>query len=176
METREVLFSRKSVRSYCGKISEEQLKEILMAAQASPVGMGKYETMHLTVIEEPQFLHAIDASTAKMFGRPDMHPLYGAPTFVVVSVKPEGEKPDNSELSNAAIMAHNMAIAAVDAGVGCCDIWGAVMAVNLDQGLIERLELPEGFVPCCGIVLGETKEKYVSRDIPENRVGVNYVK
>ena len=176
METREVLFSRKSVRSYNGKISEDKLKAILMAAQASPVGMGKYETMHLTVIEQPHLLQAIEASTAKMFGRPDMHPLYGAPAFVVVSVKPEGEKPDNSELSNAAIMVHNMAIAAVDAGVGCCDIWGAVMAIGLDENLVGQLELPEGFVPCCGIVLGETDEKYLSREIDENRVVVNYVR
>jgi len=69
-------------------------------------------------------LQVINAAAAKMFGNPDMHLLYGAPTFVIVSIKSENETPGNLEFSNAAIMAHNMALAAVDFGMGCCYIWG----------------------------------------------------
>ena len=108
METINALFSRKSIRNYTGKkISEDKLNEILKAAKAAPVGMGKYDAVHLTVIENPELLQDIDAAAAKMFGNPDMHPLYGAPTFVIVSAKTENETPNNTEFSNAAIMAHN---------------------------------------------------------------------
>lgn len=177
METMNALLSRKSVRAYTGeKISEGKLKEILKAAKASPVGMGKYDTVHLTVIENPELLHAIDTSAAKMFGNPDMHPLYGAPTFVIVSAKPEGGVPNNVEFSNASIMAHNMALAAVDYGIGCCHIWGAVMALSASPDLVGRLELPDGYIPCCGVVLGETTEQYTMRDVPESRVDTNYLK
>ena len=176
METINALFSRKSIRNYTGeKISEDKLKEILKAAKAAPVGMGKYDTVHLTVIENPELLQDIDAAAAKMFGNPDMHPLYGAPTFVVVSAKPENETPNNVEFSNTAIMAHNMALAAVDFGIGCCHIWGAVMALSISPDLVNRLELPDGYTPCCGIVLGGTTEQYTMRDIPENRVEVNKI-
>ena len=174
METINALFSRKSIRNYTGeKISEDKLKEILKAAKAAPVGMGKYDTLHLTVIENPELLQAIDAAAAKMFGNPDIHPLYGAPTFVIVSAKPENETPNNTEFSNAAIMAHNMALAAVDFGIGCCHIWGALRAMIADPDLVKRLELPEGFRPCCGVILGGTMEQYTMRDIPDSRIGVN---
>lgn len=124
METREAIYCRKSVRSFTGEISRDMLEEILKAAKAAPIGMGKYETMHLTVVEQPQLLQTIDAATARLFGHPELHPLYGAPVFIVVSVKPEGEMPNNTEYSNAAVMIQNMALAAVDAGIGCCHIWG----------------------------------------------------
>lgn len=177
METREAIYCRKSVRSFTGEISRDMLEEILKAAKAAPIGMGKYETMHLTVVEQPQLLQTIDAATARLFGHPELHPLYGAPVFIVVSVKPEGEMPNNTEYSNAAVMIQNMALAAVDAGIGCCHIWGgAVMALAADRELAAQLGLPQGFIPCCGIVLGKTDEVYSIREIPEDRVAVNYVK
>jgi len=177
METLNTLFSRKSIRDYTGeKISEDKLKEILKAAKAAPVGLGKYDTVRLTVIENPKLLQVIDTTAAKIFGNPDIHPLYGAPTLVVVSVKPENGSLNNVEFSNAAIMAHNIALAAVDFGIGCCHIWSAVMVLSANPDLVKRLELPDGYTPCCGIILGGTKEQYTMRDIPENRVEVNCLK
>ncbi len=177
METLNAIFNRKSIRTYTGKkISEDKLKKILKAAKAAPVGMGKYDTVHITVIENPELLKEIDINTANIFGIPDIHPLYGAPTLVVVSVKPEGKTPNNTEYSNAAIITHNMALASVDSGIGGCHIWGAVMALNENQNLVKQLNLPDGFVPCCGITLGETQEQYTPQDIPENRVGTNFIK
>ena len=43
METREMIRSRKAVRHYSGQITDEQLNQILVAANAGPVGMGEYE-------------------------------------------------------------------------------------------------------------------------------------
>ncbi len=71
-------------------------------------------------------------------------------------------------------MAHNIILSAVDSGIGCCHIWGAIRALNKNSDLVKSLELPDGFVACCGVVLGETTEKYSLRDIPENRVAINY--
>ena len=91
MNTMELLYSRKSVRSYTGeKVSEELLQTILMAGQASPVGMGQYGNLHFTVIESPALLQKIDAAAGAMFGDPSRHPLYGAPTLILISVKAAG--------------------------------------------------------------------------------------
>jgi len=54
----------------------------------------------IAVIENPDVLQSIDESTAKMFGKPDMHPLYGAPTFIIVSVKLGDARMRNTEYSN----------------------------------------------------------------------------
>ena len=172
-----VINSRKSVRSYTGeKISESDLQMILKAAYAAPVGMGKYESVHITVIEKPELLQAIEESAAKLFGRPDLHPFYGAPVFVLVSAKPTHKSMGNIEYSNAAIIIHSMALAAVELGVGSCYIWGATMALEANPDLLKQLNLPESFLPCSGIILGVTTEQYTERDIPENRIATYYLK
>ncbi len=177
METRKVINNRKSVRSYTGeKISENDLQAILKAANEAPVGMGRYENVHLTVIEKPELLQAIEENAARMFGRPDMKPLYGAPVYVLVSAKPMNEAMGNVEYSNAAIIVQNMALTAVDLGVGSCYIWGATMALHTNPDLVRQLSLPEGFSPCCGIVLGVTAETYADRVIPDQRIAINYLK
>lgn len=177
METMQTIYSRKSVRTYTGeKISENDLRTIIKAANSAPVGMGKYENVHLTIIENPEILRAIEESTAKTFGQPDMHPLYGASVFILVSSKPMLEKISNVDYSNAAIIVHNMALAAVELGLGNCGIWSAAMGLNADQDLLKKINLPQGFLPCCGIIIGGTTEQYSVRDIPENRIAVNYLK
>ena len=174
METMELLCSRKSVRSYTGeKVSAEVLAAILKAGQASPVGMGRYDNMHLTLIESPALLQEIDAAAGAMFGDPSRHPLYGAPTLILISVKAAGTDIGNVEYSNAAIAAHNMSLAAVDAGVGQCLIWGAIRALNNSPDLVAKLGLPDGFVPACAVTVGETTEKYKVREIPSDRIAMN---
>lgn len=86
MELSEALNRRRSIRSYTGEVADpDQLEAILAAAYEAPIGMGRYEGIHLTVVTRPSLLAAIDAAAARMFGNPDAHPLYGAPMLVVVS-------------------------------------------------------------------------------------------
>ena len=54
METFKTMTCRKSVRSYKSTLSDANLQKILMAAQAAPIGMGKYDTMHMTVIRNTE--------------------------------------------------------------------------------------------------------------------------
>ncbi len=177
MDTLKAIRNRRSVRSYTGeKFAENDLQTILMAANAAPVGMGRYENVHLTVIENPELLGAIDRNAAQVFGRPDMKPLYGAPLFILVSARPTMDAIGNTDYSNTAIVVHNMALAAVELGVGSCYIWGATMALAGNPELVAQLGLPDGFSPCCGIVLGATAEKYTDREIPEDRIATVFVK
>ena len=174
----EVICSRKSVRTYTGEnITEEELSTILKAANAAPVGMGQYENVHLTVITNSELLAKIDAAGAKIFGKPDMHPLYNAPMLIMISAK---MMPDdtmkNVTYSNAAIIAQNMALAATEIAVGVCHIWGATMAIANDEEILKELNLPEGFVPCCAVSLGKTDYRYEKREIPFNRIETNIIK
>ena len=172
MNTLEAITARTSIRSYTGQpITDEQLETVLLAAQAAPIGMGRYEDMHLTVITQPELLGEIDAAGAAMFGKPDMHPLYGAPTLVLVStVVPDDAGGANVAYSNAAVVVQNMALAAVELGVGAVHIWGAIRALVADEELVAQLGLPAGMTPCCAIALGCSEQAYEPRDIPADRI------
>lgn len=171
MNTMEAICSRKSVRNYTGEpVTAEELNVILKAANASPVGMGQFESLHLTVITRKELLDKIEKATAAMFGKPDLHPLYHAPMLILVSSRKPEPMRENVAYSNAAIMVHNMALAATELGVGHCDIWGAVAAASHDPEILAELKLPEGFIPCCAICLGKTAETYEQRTIPMDRI------
>ena len=167
MDVLQAMKVRKSVRSYTGEpVTKEQLDAILFAAEAAPVGMAKYELYQLTVITDQKLLAEIDANAAEFFGNPQMHPLYGAPTLIVVSGTDEG----NVASGNAAMIVHNMALAAVELGVGHCDIYGAIAALNTKADLVAQLNLPEGHKPIAAIVVGQTEESYTERTIDVNRI------
>lgn len=171
MNTMETICSRKSVRSYTGEsITAEELSTILKAANASPVGMGQFDNLHLTVITNKELLGKIEKVTAAMFGKPEMHPLYNAPMLVLVSSKEPAPMMENVVYSNSAIMVHNMALAATELGVGSCYIWGAVAAASHNPEILSELKLPEGFIPCCAICLGKTEETYELREVPVNKI------
>lgn len=170
MEFKTILNTRKSVRSYTGeKISEEILEGILEAGQASPVGMAYYDKVHLTVVEDEDILKEVEAGAQGFYKGEGQSFLHGAPTYIIVSAAGEG----NLHFSNAAIVAHQMSLAAVDLGVGTCHIWGATMALQENEELKKKLHIPGGFIPCCGIILGVSDEEYRERDDLSGRISVN---
>jgi len=175
MNTLESIFSRKSVRSFTGKPTEDELKTILKAAYASPIGRAKYENVHLTVITNQELLDKIDTNAAAFFRNPEIHPMYNAHVYIVVSAK-LANPADNVGYSNCATIVENMALAAVELGLGACHIWGATAALSHNEELLKQLNLPEGFTPCCGIILGKTEEVYTEREIPENRIQTAYIR
>lgn len=177
MNTMNAIFSRRSIRSFNGKAPENDLLEaIIKAANASPVGLGRYEDMHLTLVTSPELLARINAVGAKMFGRPDANVLYGAPVLVIVSTKRLAiEKMANVAYSNAAGIVENMALAAVELSVGACHIWGATAALSSDKELCADLGIPDDLVPCCALALGMSDEPYSEREVPANRISLNRV-
>ena len=176
MNTFENLFSRRSIRTYNGEnITESELNQILKAAYASPVGRALFDTLNITVISNRDYLNKWEDYCEKMTSH---RPFYGAPTVILVSsLIPSTElKSVNVNFSNAAILVQNMAIAATELGIGSCHIWGAVRLLNDNEKLLRELNLPEGMVPCCAIILGHTEEKYELRDIPGNKIKTNFIK
>lgn len=171
MELNELFSIRRSIRSFNGKaISDAARKNILRAANASPVGLAKYETLHLTVVKNPALLTALEENAAQVF-QVKRSFLYGAPELIIVSTS----ACDNVGYSNAAIVAHDMALAAVNEGAGVCHIWGCTMALAANRELIAKLGIPDGFTPTCAVALGETDEAYAPREIPEDRISINWI-
>ncbi len=177
MNTFEALYSRRSIRTYNGEnLTENELTEILKAAYASPIGRAMYDSLALTVITNREYLDKWEAYVSESTGNPDSHPFYGAPTVILVSSAGQNGQLANVNYSNAAIIVQNMSIAATELGIGSCHIWGAVRSLITSDELLAELNLPDGMVPCCAIILGHTDEKYTTRDIPENRIRTEFIK
>ena len=172
MTVKEAVNVRKSVRSYTGEaLEQDALDALLLAAKSAPVAMGKYENIHLTVIRNKELLDELDKNAAEFFGDSSIHPLYGAPALILIS----GPTSDRMSVPNAAFIIQTMALRAVELGLGQVDIYGAIAALGGKDALIEKLGLPEGFSPLAALAVGKSDETYTARDIPADRIGVNYV-
>lgn len=168
MNTMDALFSRKSVRSYTGEpVAEEELRLLLKAAYAAPVGRALYDTLSLTVVTNKDFMARLNALTGR-------EALYGAPLMILVSSKlSDGD--NNVAYSNAACIVENIALAAVELGLGTCHIWGAIRALNGSAELLSELPIPEGMTPCCAVIVGRTDAKYGDREIG-TKIHTTYLK
>lgn len=172
METLQTLFSRKSIKTYTGEpVPQDKRDTVIKAALSSPVGKGMFENVHLTVIENKELLTAIDRNAAEFFGDPSRTPLYNAPALVVVSTPGKG----NVDSANAAMIVHNMCLAALDLGMGSCAIYGATAALANNAELVAKLNLPEGFVPTGSAIFGPTEDTLELREIPMDKMTVAYI-
>lgn len=159
------LIDRKSVRTYTGAaVTPAQQAALLQAAYASPVAMGDYSQLTLTVVTNQALLAAIEQAT----GSRGM--LYGAPMFILVSTKLAGNASDNSAYSNAATIVQNLNLAAVALGLGGCHIWGAVAAFAQNTTLKAQLQIPVDQTPVAGFVAGVFEGGYPHREVPTERI------
>ena len=174
MNTLEAIAKRKSTRSYTPEqIPEEALQTILKAGSAAPVAMAKYDSLHITVVQNPKLLDKINKATEEVFFqllgvRRNMD--FGAKTLLFVSSK-EVHRP-GTDHANAGIVMENMVLAATALGIDSVILGGAPGAVAKDPELMKELGIPEGFRPLLGCFLG-----YGAEDTPvkEHTISVNRI-
>ena len=172
MELTQAIFTRCSCRSFTAEaVSEEQLKAVLAAANAAPVGMGAYGTVHLTVIRNKEFLAGLSAATREFMKR-DGDPIYGAPVLVLVSAKPG--MPPTIEFQNTGTIIENMMLTATDLGLGSVYL-GSIQAVNNSFEVLYKLKLKDGFWPVAALAVGNAKEAAEEREIPVDKIYTNII-
>jgi len=176
METMKAIASRQSCRSYTGEqVTEEVLQTILEAANASPVGMAKFDEVKLTVIQNKVLLEKLDQVGADFMGNPDLRPTYGAPTIILVSAIKPTDPQNPSSYCNAACIVENMAIAAADLGLGSVYLLGVIAALGTNTALCTDLKVPDGFIPVSAIALGKSKEPLKERILTTSKIVTEYV-
>ena len=149
MNTLEAIKNRKSCRAYKPEqIPDETLETILQAGMSAPVGMGAYDSLHITVVQKEESLKQIFEATADMVFkilkvRKNMD--FGAKTLVIVSSKPT--MMPGMEYANAAAVIENMVLAATSMGIDNLFWAGAAAAVAQDDSLRQTLGIPDGFKP-----------------------------
>ncbi len=160
METLTAIQNRYSCRSFnSDSIPDDKLDAILKAGMSAPVGMGAYNSMHLTVIQNKELITKIGdkvtAAVSKMMGKPmDKH--FGENVLVILSASPA--KIPGLEFANAGTVLENMAIAASRFGINSIIHGGALIAAQDDE-ILKELKIPEGLKPVLSISLGFAKNK-----------------
>lgn len=157
MESIKLIGKRKSIRGYSSeKISEDDLKEIVLSASAAPIAMGEYDNYKVTVVKDTQFIEQMSAGSKAMMGV-DFDPLYGAGVVVLLS-STEPMHP-GTEFIGIGAMAQNMMLVAAELELGTCIIGAVPYVINNNEQYLKKLNLPSNFSVKCGFVLGVPKEK-----------------
>ena len=173
MNTLDAIKARHSTRAFTDKqISAEDLDAILFAGGQAAVGGADFKSLKIYAVQDPDLLKAIDETSAKL--RPGSHPLYGAPTLVVLATK-ESILP-NIEFTNAGCVLQNMLVAATDLGVDSIYLWMPMYGNNNDPEMIKRLGFPEGFTCVGTVALGYAAKEFRKPRADEQRIEVTYIR
>ena len=172
MNTLDAIKLRHSTRGFSDRqISKEDLDAILFAGGQAAVGGADFKSLKIFAVQDPEVIKAIDESSAK--SRPGSHPLYGAPTLVVLASKDSILK--NIEFTNAGCVLQNMMIAATDLGIDSIYLWMSMYGINNDPELMERLGFPEGFTCVGTVALGYAAKEFPKPRADEQRIEVTYI-
>ncbi|MDO4594921.1 MAG: nitroreductase family protein [Tissierellia bacterium] len=163
-----ILEKRCSIRKYNDdNLKDEEIKEILNAANKAPIGLNRYDHYHLTVITNKQFINAIQVEAHKKVTS-NKESLFNAPCVIIVS----SDIYEDITYADCACIIENMILKASELEIGSCYIWGIINKLK-DGEYIKALNLKEGFRPISAVVLGKTDEKLKSKD---KEIPVNYIK
>lgn len=174
MNTLEAIAKRTSVRSYRPEqITEEELQAILKAGCAAPVASAQYETLHITVVQDPVMLKKVyDHQQDYVFQKLNIREQtdFGAPTLILVSSAPV--KRPGMQYTNSGCVVENMVIAATSLGIASVVLAGAPFALAENAALMKELRIPEGFVPVLGAAFGYGAEEVAPT---EHTIAINHI-
>jgi len=150
MDMLDIIFNRRSIRSYAGeKISRQQLELLVKAGMAAPVARNERH-LYFMVVDDPALLKQMEE------GLPNAKMLSPAGHAVVVMSdvsRSYGGRETAYWIQDCAAAAQNILIAVQALGLGAC--WtGVHPREERVLFLKECLHLPEEIVPLCVIAVG----------------------
>ena len=163
MEKKEAINKRVSVRHFLDKqITENELQTLLKAGSKAPIGMSKYQEMHITVIQDKNFLNELNKAAEGYFKQKGKRLFHGAPTGIIVS----GKKTNyyGMEYDNGACILENIHLMATDLGLGAVYLKGVVAFFSDNPEYLKRLNIPKDFTILAGIAIGYPDKEYPPKD------------
>lgn len=174
MNTLEAIKRRKSTRAYRpDQIPKETLHEILRAGFCAPVASARYDSLHITVVQNKELLNKIGVTVSELISKmmnKKMDKNFGAPTMIFVSAK-ESKMPA-VDYANAACILENMAVAATSLEVDNIIWGGGCLAIKQDKELEKLIGIPEGYEPLLCASFGYAAEY---KEPQNHTITVNFV-
>ena len=152
-ETIKNIIERRSIRKYKpDQIKDEELDQILQAGIHSASGMNKQPTT-IVAIQDKETRDKIEKLNAKVMGKEDATPFYGAPTVLVVLYNPEVSP---IGIYDATLVMGNLMNAAHSIDVDSCWVHRAKEVFEMPEGkeLLKKWGLPENLVGVGNLILG----------------------
>ena len=94
--------------------------------------------------------------------------FYNAPTLVIISARDDGHGLDKE---NSACVAMNMLLAATALNLGSIYLNLVIGLIKEHKDVLDKLNLPEGFVPVVGVGLGYADGTHIR----EHEINVDYM-
>lgn len=177
METSKSIEKRYAVRNYQSKqISEEQLTAILHAGYFTPVGMGRFDDVQITVVQNPAALKEIETVATKVLNSPHVNPTYNAPTLLVLSAKQGTPYPESIGYANVSVLAQTLMIEAADQGVGSTYLFSARAILDKNAAMRATLGIPDDFSPLIFVALGYPNDENKRVVTTEPRIATHFVR
>ena len=161
-ETLKNLKERRSIRSYKPEqIKNEELNLILEAGTYAPTGMNNQSPV-MVVIQDKDLVSKLSKMNAKVMGKDDIDPFYGAPTVVIVLA----DKRYPTYLEDGCLGMGNLMNAAHSINIGSCWIHRAKEVFDSKEGkeLLSSFGLSDNYVGIGHCILG-----YVDGDYPTTK-------
>ena len=146
------LKTRRSVRSYKPEqITDDELKTVLEAGTWAPTAKGLQDPW-IVAVQNPALLEKIRRMNAAVWGREDIDPFYGAPTYVLVF----GTADWVNAVPDGSLVLGNMMLAAHAIGLGSCWInrEREMFATEEGKALMADLGLPDNLIGIGALSLG----------------------
>ena len=160
MELQDVINSRYSVRNFKDiSVEKEKIDLLLETARIVPTASNR-QPQRIMVVDDPEGLAKIDASTRCRFGAPLVLIICADNTTCWVR-KFDGQK---SDYVDASIVTTYLMLKAVDLGLG--NTW----VMHFDPAkLVEQFNLPENLTPVALLPLGYPSETSVPSEMHGQR-------
>ena len=124
------MISRRSVRKYkSDMLPKEVIEEIVKAGEFAPTGMNSQSPI-IIAITNKEIRDKLSKMNAKIMGKEDMDPFYGAPVVLVVLV----DKTKNTSVYDGSLVMGNLMNAANSLKVASCWIHRAKEEFETEEG------------------------------------------
>ncbi len=177
MNTINTILKRQSCRNFKDEqVSKEQIEQILIAANASPVGMAKYECFNITVIQNKELLNKLEENAVNyMPQNPNKHPLYNAPTAILISMKKDTSTMASMYVQSAGCIMENILLASTELGLGSVYLMAVPNFLGLNAELCEEVGIEEGFIPVAMAGIGYSNNKIESKVPTTNKIKTSFI-
>lgn len=163
------IMARRSIRKYKEQpVEREKMEVILDCGIHAPNAMNR-QAWAVRVVDNPEFLNGITEvylqelgeKGEKMKNEPGWRNMFrNAPTVVFIAAP---DAPYGSV--DVGLMAENMMLAAQSMGIGSCCLGGPIGFLRGESAApyVERLKLPEGYLPSIVLAMGYADEEPEAR-------------
>ena len=152
MDAMENLLTRRSIRKYkAAQITDSELDAVLAAGTYAPTAKGTQSPL-IVAVQNAEDIALMSRLNARIWGKEEIDPFYGAPTVVVVFA--DGDNING--VQDASLVMGNLMNAAHATGLGSCWINRAKATFELPEGkaLLAKWGISGNWVGVGNCILG----------------------